>query len=68
MPKVEHIKRSHGQSEYVITLTEDEMQEFVDGLDRIAFNETPDSVYRIWPMVANALDLLDHTRFPTPFN
>lgn len=70
MPKVEHIKRSHGASEYVITLTEDEMREFHSELEHIQLTVMANdmSLEPIWPALANALHLLDPYDMPTPFN
>jgi hypothetical protein len=69
MPRVEHIRRSHGASEYTIILTEDEMDSLDTALRAVAASIANLAVvpHPIWPQLSNAIHLLDSEKFPTPF-
>jgi hypothetical protein len=64
MARAEYTQNSHGQNEFRIILTEDEMRDFYQ-----AMIDMPDTIQvaPIWPAVANVLFLLDAGAFPTPF-
>ena len=72
MPKVEYTRRSHGPSEYTITLSDMEMDQlwlqFQKIADATGFDRLSVEVLPILPQLANSMDLLNKSKFPTPFN